>query len=498
MKDFPARRSLSILLLVTALAVVGAEPSPGQKALALFAEGRFEEALPALDAALKAEPDDAALAIAQVKCLIELGRWEEALSGCGALTGRFAASEEARILLGDCLFIRFEPRRAFEIYRPLLDSDKWGSVVLPKAMSALLAFGDDSAARDLFRVWRKRGRPLSDPALAIAYRIAQGPKERLSILKEFAARHPEEANLQGEIALWRALESKRPSANRAPDHWPGKSKVKEVYGEPSLQVLIDGRHKSWIGFDTGNERLLIKADTAKKLKLPVLAPATYEGWGYKGPHETQYVLVEGLEVAGRTLDNVPAIVDDHTSEFWSNKAGTMGMAPFEGDVVLYDRRGGVLALWPPGKDASKLLGGAGVSLPVIWARSLPLVPVEIQGKGPFPFLLDTGATYTLLAAQFAPRLGIRVNTGKYPNIHGLGASGAFSSGIAERVTFTLAGTVFERPLALVTQIPQRFPVPVYGVLGRDLLNEFKMVFDGPASKVTFKAYDASLGQKVSP
>jgi predicted aspartyl protease len=32
---------------------------------------------------------------------------------------------------------------------------------------------------------------------------------------------------------------------------------------------------------------------------------------------------------------------------------------------------------------------------------LLLVPVTINGKGPFPFVLDTGATRTLLTRRFA-------------------------------------------------------------------------------------------------
>jgi tetratricopeptide (TPR) repeat protein len=495
MKILSTRSLLPVLLVLGGVVVAGGAPSTGKAAVALLEQGRFEEALPALDAALKAEPGDMGLGIAKVKCLIELGRWDEALSGTEALVAQFPKGEEPRILLGDCLFLNFEPRRAVEVYRPLLDNEKWAPTVLPRVANALLAFGDDSSARSLVRSWRERGNPLPDSALTIAYRISEGPEERLSILREFAARHPQEGTVPGEIKLWESLESGGSFANKAPEHWPGRSKLREIYGEPALQIRLEGRHKSWIGFDTGNERVLIKADTARKLKLAVLAPATYEGWGYRGPHETQYVLVKRLEVAGRTLENIPAIVDDHTSEFWSNKAGTLGLDPFKGDVVLYDRRGGALTLWPPGTSAEKVLGGAGVTLPLMWARDLPLVPVKIQGRGPFPFLLDTGATFSLLASQFAPRLGIRVNTGKYPNIHGLGASGAFSSGITERVTFTLAGTVFERPLALVTDIPQRFPVPVYGVLGRDLLNEFEVVFDGPSATATFRAYDTSRRPK---
>ena len=37
-------------------------------------------------------------------------------------------------------------------------------------------------------------------------------------------------------------------------------------------------------------------------------------------------------------------------------------------------------------------------------------------------------------------------------------------------------------------VPQSFSVPVYGILGRDILNRFRMVIDSPNSKLILVPY----------
>src|SRR5260221_14475239 len=40
-------------------------------------------------------------------------------------------------------------------------------------------------------------------------------------------------------------------------------------------------------------------------------------------------------------------------------------------------------------------------------RPLLLIPVEVNGKGPYRFVLDTGASMTVLSAELARELGVR-------------------------------------------------------------------------------------------
>ena len=457
--------------------------------LELMSQGRFEEALPVLEAQAAANPGDPKLAGARVGCLLQMGRWNEALAASEKLIDRFPTDPQMAILRGDCLFLTFQPARAVEAYGPGLSDPRWGSTALSKAATAALAHSDQELALSLFRQARERGIPLTDAALQIEFGAEDNLQKKLAILNELISRNPEAASFKDQLALDQALAEKPPAANLPPPNYPSRTRIKEIYREPSIPVkLMDGQDPVWVALDTGSESLLLNEDLIKKLALPDLCKAAYGGWGYRGLQETRYVYVARIEAAGRVLTGVPAIVNTRDAEFWTKKGGYVGLWPFLKDVAFYDRRGGVFALWPAGTAPSQLLGEKAVSVPALWYRGLCLVPVSINGGEPHPFLLDTGAPYSLLDKGRAARIGVRVNSGKYRNVYGLGFSGAFASNVAESLTIEVGGRSFIRRTFLVTDIPQLFPVPLYGIIGRDLLNEFKLVFDGPGARVAFKSY----------
>jgi len=488
-KKATALRTVAVAaLLAFASRGRGQAPAPLDGA-ALMKESKFQEALPLLESEAAADPGRVKTAVALVTCLIRLGRWNDALAASDRAEDRFPTDAEVGILRADCLFLTFQPARAVEAYRPYLSDPRWGSVAVAKAASAAMARGDRKLALALFDRVRELGVPLADPALEVEYGVEEDLTRKLDIAKHLAAHSPGNAELQGLVALDQALASKPPQRNLPPGGYPSRTKIREILREPSLPVkLLDKRRTAWLAFDTGSESLLLNEDVVKDLGLPELAKTAYGGWGDKGLQETRSVYIGRLEVAGRVLTSLPAIVNTRDTEIWTRKGGYIGLWPFLDDAVLYDRRGGVFALYPSGTPPSEIMGDGSVALSALWHRGLCLIPVAINGGEPHPFLLDTGAPYTILDRELVARLGVRVNSGKYGNVHGLGFSGAFSSSMAEGVVIDLALHPFPRRVILVTDIPQHFPVPVYGIVGRDLLNEFRMVFDGPGATVTFKAY----------
>lgn len=465
----------------------GQSPAPS-RGVELMNQGRFEEALPLLDEEIKADPASFRVGRARVNCLINLGRWREAREAAEVLVQKSPQEPEAAILKGDCLFLTFEPVRAIEAYRPVLTDARWGSSALGKSAVAALSMGDSSQALALIRAGKERGTPITEGILQAEFRAEADPARKLSVLKELASKNAGGESFRDEIALYEAMASKEPPTNAPPPQYPGETSVREIYREPSLRVTLGDGRVSWLALDTGSESVLLNSDLARKLKLEELCPSAYRGWGYQGATETRYVRLTRMQVAGRVLTGTPVLVNKRDAEFWTKKAGYVGLGPFLGDVALYDRRKGVFALWPPGTPHSRLLGDGAETLSALWYRGLPLVPVSLQGGEPHPFLLDTGAPYTLLDRERSARLGIKAKSGKYRNVHGLGLSGAFSASVVEGVVVDVGSRSFVRPLALVTEIPQEFPVPLYGILGRDLLNEFKIVFDAPKGTVSLKSY----------
>lgn len=84
------------------------------------------------------------------------------------------------------------------------------------------------------------------------------------------------------------------------------------------------------------------------------------------------------------------------------------------------------------------------------------VPVLVNGKGPYTFILDTGAGATQVASEFAADMGVSVSNGS--PIH---------FGLPHGVEFTTGPTLI--PLASSAPLIAR---PVHGILGRDLMQGF--------------------------
>ncbi|MEW5764893.1 MAG: aspartyl protease family protein [Acidobacteriota bacterium] len=459
------------------------------RGIALLEEGRYEEAAGVLGKAHRQDPGNLRIAIARTKALLEAARWPEALASAEELAGRFPDDPEAALLQGDCRLYAFDPAGAGEAYQRALEDRRWGSTALTKAATVFQLRRDEEGLSRLLWGGRVEGTRVSPNVEASSARLDPESSRRVDRLRALSARLPDSEELQDELRLQEALASRGGTLVSFPSETPSLARVREIYREPSIPLRLNGTRDTWIALDTGSDSLLLNEDLIRRLNLPVLSETTAEGWGYRGRRRTHVVLVESLEAAGLHIQRLPALVNVRDSEFWSNKAGYIGLGPFLDGVVLYDRRKGRFGLWPSGTKPQTLLGERGFPLPVLWHRGVPIVPVLLQGRGPFPFLLDTGAPYTLLSSLYAPRVGIRVNSGKYGKLYGLGQSGAFTSGVAEQVRISMGPKSYDRRIIFVTDVPQRFPVPLYGILGRDILNDYRMVFDGPGGQVVLQAYD---------
>ncbi len=106
-------------------------------------------------------------------------------------------------------------------------------------------------------------------------------------------------------------------------------------------------------------------------------------------------------------------------------------------------------------------------------RGLILVDVHINGQGPFPFLVDTGATSSVIFAPLAERLGLGQTKQRYAIVHGIVESGQHPVSVVDSLQIgeaTLSGVE-----AIVLQSPavQRTWL---GIIGLDYLEEYVFVF----------------------
>jgi predicted aspartyl protease len=106
-----------------------------------------------------------------------------------------------------------------------------------------------------------------------------------------------------------------------------------------------------------------------------------------------------------------------------------------------------------------------------------LVPVHINGAGPFDFVLDTGATLTCVDAALLDRLGIEPDAGRLGRGMDVTSPGSVqllridSLRVGDALAADLGGCVLD--LAHI----QDAGLDVHGLLGLNFLKEFRVVLD---------------------
>jgi Aspartyl protease/PDZ domain len=129
----------------------------------------------------------------------------------------------------------------------------------------------------------------------------------------------------------------------------------------------------------------------------------------------------------------------------------------------------------------------------------PLVPVRVDGRGPYAFLVDNGSSYDVVDADVAGELGLSVTP--FEEQRGAG-EGAIESGTAERVVLQLDGT--ELPAGRVVVMPLNDAISagggrrVDGLLGYPFFarHAVELCYDGTELEVHERAPAGWTGTRI--
>lgn len=156
-----------------------------------------------------------------------------------------------------------------------------------------------------------------------------------------------------------------------------------------------------------------------------------------------------------------------------------GMFPFAIAAAL------VLAPLDPGPDPGPTIPAATIdnSLEVVGEtieaeqlRSRLFVDVKVNGKGPYRFLVDSGADRSVIGAALAERLKLPVEA----NVMVRGMAGSALTGTVLIETLTIGSSVIDTIVA--PAIPERF-IGAQGIIGIDALADQRILMDFDAKSV---------------
>lgn len=118
------------------------------------------------------------------------------------------------------------------------------------------------------------------------------------------------------------------------------------------------------------------------------------------------------------------------------------------------------------------------------AQPLILLPVEVNGEGPFEFILDTGAGTSLLTPELGRRLGIKVIGSR----EGQSAGGAVSVSLAKVDSLAVGSTKLDDVdvgLVDLSHVGRAVGAKIDGDLGYNFLRHFRISLDYRRNEIRF-------------
>jgi predicted aspartyl protease len=118
------------------------------------------------------------------------------------------------------------------------------------------------------------------------------------------------------------------------------------------------------------------------------------------------------------------------------------------------------------------------------AQPLILLPVEVNGEGPFEFIFDTGAGTSLLSSELGQKLGIKILGSK----EGQSAGGVVSVSLAKVSSLAVASAKLDDVdvgLVDLSHIGKTVGAKIEGDLGYNFLKHFRITLDYRKSEIRF-------------
>jgi len=119
-------------------------------------------------------------------------------------------------------------------------------------------------------------------------------------------------------------------------------------------------------------------------------------------------------------------------------------------------------------------------------RPIILVDVLVDGRNTYLFILDTGASQTVVSPALSQQMGVTSPQGDII----LGAAGPVASSVGMLKSLRIGDSLLENVLVLVSDIfsplNQAVGATMHGILGYNVLRRFKITIDYPNEKLQFQ------------
>lgn len=255
-----------------------------------------------------------------------------------------------------------------------------------------------------------------------------------------------------------------------------------------LPVYVNGRGPYEFILDTGAGVSLLTPELARSLGL--LLEGSAEGRGAGGAMRIDFTRIESLAVGPLHASDIKAGVTDDL-----HRIGAAIRAHVDGNLgynylkdfrftLDYDRLR--MTLTRPQNGTPPAASNAAVPFRIANpTKPLILVPVTINGRGPYQFILDTGASGCDVTSEVAASLGLHST----PAGSVTGAGGTIPVRRSRVDRFSVGNVAVQNLEVFVSDmyapIAKIVGVQLDGIVGYSFLRQFLVTIDYPATTVRF-------------
>lgn len=256
-----------------------------------------------------------------------------------------------------------------------------------------------------------------------------------------------------------------------------------------VPVHVNGRGPYEFILDTGAGHSCVSPELAAALALP--PGESKKGHGSGGTLTVSLTKLESLAIGEARVDDVPAAVTDEVHRIGqaigASVAGVIGHHVLRGFRVTVDY--GTYSLRLETAHVTADAREADVTVPLAIpnaARPIQVVQATVDGAGPFPFILDTGASTCVVSQDLARRLELVTQ----PMSALTGAGGTSTAAAARLRSLALDGAeVSDVPVAVVDfldRLSGLIGTPLEGIVGYHFLRRFRVTIDYPAGTLRLR------------
>jgi predicted aspartyl protease len=256
-----------------------------------------------------------------------------------------------------------------------------------------------------------------------------------------------------------------------------------------LPVFVDGRGPYSFVLDTGAGSTVVSNELADALALP--RGEKQDGRGAAGKMTLVASELPSLTVGEETLDeSLPVSVTDLS--FLSRAVGVqvdgaLGQSFLRHFAMTLEYATNALTLRRPVGGTERALDEHEIAFQ--WANAedaLVVVPVFVNGKGPYDFALDTGASSTVISLELAAEFGLA--TEKISQLTAGGGDGTVSR---VQLSSLAVGTARQENLAaaasdFLTQVNAELGSKLQGIVGYDFLRHYRVTLDYPRAALNLE------------